>query len=331
METKATATIFAVACMAAAAAAATDLEPRNYDGRIAERLVNTMQKAHVLQRVADDEISRRAWTNLVSYYDFDHSVFLQEDLDRLSWRMDSIDDELKSGNVDFGFEVYNLYVRRLDERLAFATNLLMTAEFDFSTNETYRVRRKDAPWPKTVAEAEDHWRRRMKNEVATDPLSGLRRGFRTLATQAQNDAQIMESALVQTCDMMGQAFGNFVSTDVLPRRWTEESAASSLPMPPSASASGAFRCRRGGRLPRPPSVRKKASGMVRALIGRAPVCSMPMVTYSGTWAIPCMATIPSARLTCIPTCISASFRNSGKTVCMNMNTQPVPGCLPQCG
>lgn len=165
METKATATIFAVACMAAAAAAATDLEPRNYDGRIAERLVNTMQKAHVLQRVADDEISRRAWTNLVSYYDFDHSVFLQEDLDRLSGRMDSIDDELKSGNVDFGFEVYNLYVRRLDERLAFATNLLMTAEFDFSTNETYRVRRKDAPWPKTVAEAEDHWRRRMKNEV----------------------------------------------------------------------------------------------------------------------------------------------------------------------
>ena len=103
METKATATIFAVACMAAAAAAATDLEPRNYDGRIAERLVNTMQKAHVLQRVADDEISRRAWTNLVSYYDFDHSVFLQEDLDRLSGRMDSIDDELKSGNVDFGF------------------------------------------------------------------------------------------------------------------------------------------------------------------------------------------------------------------------------------
>jgi len=165
METKATATVFAVACMAAVAAAAADLEPRNYDGRIAERLVNTMQKAHVLQRVADDEISRRAWTNLVSYYDFDHSVFLQEDLDRLSGRMDSIDDELKSGNVDFGFEVYNLYVRRLDERLAFATNLLMTAEFDFSTNEMYRVRRKDAPWPKTVAEAEDHWRRRMKNEV----------------------------------------------------------------------------------------------------------------------------------------------------------------------
>ena len=155
--------LIAAVCMALSAAA--DLSPRSYDGRIAKRLVDTMQKSHVLQRVADDEISRRAWTNLVSYYDFDHSVFLKEDLDLLSTRMDAIDDELESGNADFGFEVYNLYVRRLAERLAFATNLLMTAEFDFSTNETYRVRRKDAPWPATTAEAEDHWRRRMKNEV----------------------------------------------------------------------------------------------------------------------------------------------------------------------
>ena len=155
--------LIAAVCMALSAAA--DLSPRSYDGRIAKRLVDTMQKSHVLQRVADDEISRRAWTNLVSYYDFDHSVFLKEDLDLLSTRMDAIDDELESGNADFGFEVYNLYVRRLAERLAFATNLLMTAEFDFSTNETYRVRRKDAPWPETATEAEDHWRRRMKNEV----------------------------------------------------------------------------------------------------------------------------------------------------------------------
>ena len=164
METKTTAALFAVACLAAAAAAA-DLAPRNYDGRIAERLVNTLTKMHVLQRVADDEISRRAWTNLVSYYDFDHSVFLQEDLDRLAPRQTTLDDELKAGDAAFGFEVYNLYVRRLAERLAFATNLLAAAEFDFSTNETYRVRRKDAPWPATTAEAEDHWRRRMKNEV----------------------------------------------------------------------------------------------------------------------------------------------------------------------
>lgn len=206
METKTTAALFAAACLAAAAAAA-DLAPRNYDGRIAERLVNTLTKMHVLQRVADDEISRRAWTNLVSYYDFDHSVFLQEDLDRLAPRQTSLDDELKADDAAFGFEVYNLYVRRLAERLAFATNLLAAAEFDFSTNETYRVRRKDAPWPATTAEAEDHWRRRMKNEVlsilVSQDLDAAKNASTTNAVAATNDVAVATNEVVAATNRVG--------------------------------------------------------------------------------------------------------------------------------
>ena len=140
------------------------LSPRGYDGRIALRLVDTLKKSHVLQKLFDDEMSQRAWTNLVTFYDIDHSVFLKGDLDRLAVRQRRLDDEIKNGDVSFGYEVYNLYVRRLRERIDFATNLVMTTEWDFSTNETYRIRRKDAPWPETRADAEEHWRKRMKNE-----------------------------------------------------------------------------------------------------------------------------------------------------------------------
>lgn len=149
----------------AALSCSADLKPRNYDGRIAKRLADTLPKVHVLQRMADDEISRRAWTNLVTYYDFDHSVFLKSDLDAFSARLEKLDDEIKAGNVSFGYAVHNLFIERLSERLQFATNLLEKGKFDFSIEETYRVRRKDAPWPNDKAQAEDHWRRRMKNEV----------------------------------------------------------------------------------------------------------------------------------------------------------------------
>jgi carboxyl-terminal processing protease len=141
------------------------VEPQRYYGKIARRLGDMLPKYHVSQRPLDDEISRRAWTNLVTYYDFDHSVFLQSDLDRFARRLTTIDDEVRAGDVSFGFEVYNLYVERLRERMDFATNLLKAAKWDFSRDESYRIRRKDAPWPKTHAEAEEHWRRRMKNEV----------------------------------------------------------------------------------------------------------------------------------------------------------------------
>ena len=141
------------------------VEPRNYYGNIAQRLGDMLPKYHVLQQRLDDEISRRAWTNLVTFYDFDHSMFLKSDLERLAAHEKTIDDEIKRGDVGFGYEVYNLYVERLHERVAFASNLLATAEWDFTTNETYRIKRKDAPWPETQAEAEDHWRRRLKNEM----------------------------------------------------------------------------------------------------------------------------------------------------------------------
>ena len=152
-------------------AAGTAVAPREYYGNIAKRLGDMLPKFHVLQQKLDDEMSQRAWTNLVTFYDFDHSVFLQSDLDRFAAHQKTIDDEIRGSDVSFGYEVYNLYVERLHERIDFATNLLTKGEWDFSTNETYRIKRKDAPWPKTTAEAEDHWRRRMKNEVLVQRIN----------------------------------------------------------------------------------------------------------------------------------------------------------------
>jgi len=156
---------FVLTCLSLAFAAGAAVEPRNYYGNVAKRLGDTLPRYHVLQQELNDEISQRAWTNLVTFYDFDHSVFLKSDLDRLSAHEKTIDDELRNADVSLGFEVYNLYVKRLNERIAFATNLLVRGGWDFSVPETYRTRRKDAPWPETVADAEECWRKRIKNEV----------------------------------------------------------------------------------------------------------------------------------------------------------------------
>ena len=154
-----------------ASPASATVAPRNYYGNIARRLGDMLPKFHVLQRRLDDEMSQRAWTNLVTFYDFDHSVFLKSDLDAFAVREKTLDDEIRAGDVSFGFEVYNLYVERLRERIDFATNLLLKTEWDVSVDESYRVKRKDAPWPATRAEAEEHWRKRMKNEVLVSRIS----------------------------------------------------------------------------------------------------------------------------------------------------------------
>ena len=162
---------FVLAMAVAALANAAEVKPQPYYGRIAQRVAAMLPNLHVLHEPFDDEMSRRAWTNLVTYYDFDHSVFLKSDLDEFAKRETLLDDELKEGDVSFGFDVYRVYCERLHERIDFATNLLMAAEWDFTVDEDYRFKRKDAPWPETREDAEAHWRKRMKNEVLAQILS----------------------------------------------------------------------------------------------------------------------------------------------------------------
>ena len=148
------------------------VKPLDYYGSIARRLAAALPRYHVLQQPFDDEISRQAWTNLVTYYDFDRSVFLRSDLDALAERDTALDDELKAGNVSFGYDVYALYCERLSERIGYATNLVVSGEWDFSADESYVSRRKDAMWPEDGESAREYWRKRIKNELLVQIVTG---------------------------------------------------------------------------------------------------------------------------------------------------------------
>ena len=138
---------------------------RGHYGEIGRRIANLLPRHHILKQKFNDEMSQRAWTNIVTYYDFDHSVFLKSDLDLLQQHEFTIDDELRAGNVEFGYKVHRLYSERIKERIHFATNLILKGEWDFTKDESYGIKRKDAPWPNTREEAEELWRKRIKNEL----------------------------------------------------------------------------------------------------------------------------------------------------------------------
>ena len=151
--------------------AAAALAPQPYYGKVAREVVKRMEKKHVLRRPFDDEMSRRAWTNLVSNYDYNRMVFLQSDIDRFAEMETKIDDALAREDVSFVFDMHRLFLERIAERVDFVTNLLLNTTFDFSVDEDYRWRRKDAAWPTTREEQDDIWRRRVKNEMLSIVLN----------------------------------------------------------------------------------------------------------------------------------------------------------------
>lgn len=167
---------FAVCLFAAVAEDAPSLEsalnlaPQRQFANIARKVANMLPAYHVTQHTLDDAISQRAWTNLVTMYDYNHAVFLQGDLDRFAPMQTGIDDALRRGDVSFAYDVHRTFVRRLGECIAFVTNYLEKGEIDFSVDETYLYNRKDAPWPETAAARDDIWRQRIKNEMLAQIL-----------------------------------------------------------------------------------------------------------------------------------------------------------------
>jgi len=139
------------------------LVPLSHYGDIAQKVARVLPAAHLLQHPIDDEISQKAWTNLINSLDVDHSYFLQSDIDAFTNMEFRIDDAVRAGDVSFPFEVYRVFCERVADRYTFVTNQLAHS-FVFTQDETYSWKRKDVPWPATRAERDDLWRKRIKNE-----------------------------------------------------------------------------------------------------------------------------------------------------------------------
>ena len=137
--------------------------PQPHYGEVAQKVASVLPAVHLLQRPLNDEISQKAWTNLVNSFDFDHSYFLKSDVDALTNMQFRIDDAVKAGDVSFPFEIYRVFRERIEQRYVFVTNLLAKG-FTFTEDETYTWKRKDVPWPETQAEQDELWRKRIKNE-----------------------------------------------------------------------------------------------------------------------------------------------------------------------
>ncbi len=60
-----------------------------------------------------------------------------------------MDDNLISGDVQFYYDVFNVYLKRLNQRMGFIDSLLDN-EFDYSIDENYEFNRDSSKWAKVI-------------------------------------------------------------------------------------------------------------------------------------------------------------------------------------
>ncbi|WP_193164186.1 carboxy terminal-processing peptidase [Microbulbifer hainanensis] len=150
------------------------LAPLQDQGATAREIVNKLEMLHYNKLKLSDEISVELWDEYIKSLDPTRSYFLASDISEFKQWRTKLDDELRNGQVQHGFDIYNRYRLRVTDRL---DNIVSQFDkglpkFDFNKDESLQLDREESQWPTSISEADELWRKRLKSSVLNLRLTG---------------------------------------------------------------------------------------------------------------------------------------------------------------
>src|ERR1700757_1408212 len=138
---------------------------------IAMSVGRLLEEGHYTRQNLNEEVSDKFLQTYLEMLDFSHLFFTQKDVDELNDKYaSSMAGDVLLGNLKPAYDIYSLYTKRVDDRVAKIKELLKQP-IDFKSNATVEISRQKSPWPKDEAEADQLWRGRIANELLQEHLS----------------------------------------------------------------------------------------------------------------------------------------------------------------
>ncbi len=162
-----------LACCAILFASAIAAQPAQAASKetIAMSVGRLLEEGHYTRGKLNEEVSKKFLQTYLELLDFSHLFFTQQDVDALNAKYgSSIAGDVLLGTLKPAYEIYDLYAKRVDERVAKIRELLKQP-IDFKGNATIELSRQKSTWPKDEAEADQLWRGRITSELLQEHLS----------------------------------------------------------------------------------------------------------------------------------------------------------------
>lgn len=147
------------------------LLPDAQEARAAHLVTELMPRYHYKAVPLDESLSSKIFDQYLKALDPEKLFYVQADIDQLADARTKLGVEMQNGDIGRPFAIFNLYVKRANDRFTYARTLLKKG-FSFDSTETYQFARDKQTWPKTESEALDLWRKRVKNDWLRLKLAG---------------------------------------------------------------------------------------------------------------------------------------------------------------
>ena len=137
-------------------------------------IARQLQFTHFRDLGISDELSGDVFDAYLDYLDGQRIYLSQDDIAKFDKIRTQLGSALKTGQLQPGFDIYNLVQQRIIERLQFALETIDKGidTLDFSANESILVDRSKADWESNAKALDDLWVKRIKNAVLAQRLNG---------------------------------------------------------------------------------------------------------------------------------------------------------------
>lgn len=136
-----------------------------------KRVTSRFTRSHYKQFALDDAFSAAIFDRYLETLDYNRVFLTQDDVERLSRWKTRLDDQLKEGETQAAYAIYNRVLKKRFERYQYALHVL-DKPFDFSADESMVLDRTELPWAANEDELDAIWDKRVKNDALNLRLTG---------------------------------------------------------------------------------------------------------------------------------------------------------------
>lgn len=140
-------------------------------GFVLQALGQSLNMYHYTKPRIDDALSSRFLDNYIRHLDPSKVYFTQIDSNNFNSYKTTLDDDIINGNAQTGFNIYNIYQRKVYERTLFALDLLNT-HLNYNTNDSFLIDRENAAFASSEKALDNIWRQKITYEVLVLKIDG---------------------------------------------------------------------------------------------------------------------------------------------------------------
>jgi len=139
--------------------------------RVEQVITQYLTYYHYKKQPLNDSLSVVIFNEYLKTLDNGKLYFLKSDIKSFEKYKTQIDDLLTKGNLNPPFEIFNIFKKRLAERIKYV-DVLLNKGFDFTKDESFAPDREKADWANTSADLDELWRLRLKSDALNLILAG---------------------------------------------------------------------------------------------------------------------------------------------------------------